>query len=327
MKKYFDILGISPTASETDIKKAFKEKAKLLHPDRNNSPTAHEEFLALYEAFNSILHNLQHNSVNKTIRVSPQQQRKKQREQAIRFAQMRYEAWTKTKEYKDLSNINTIQEFITSVLILFIIVSIFGILGKITELKYGAIAGLSTGLILSYSIIKNNTFGISLRIAPLCKAISELISFKTGMLVVISILNIVVFFNIGLNTLLPLQWLGCSYLLSFILFQWFVFFIFKIKKQFIQKIILSSTLLSFLLCLNFFFSSNPTSKTYAVQNMQEDNLLELENNSLKEFVGVRFFSEIDNLALLKSIEFTFEKGMFGIDVVKDIKFNRYLEPK
>ncbi|MDR3705433.1 MAG: DnaJ domain-containing protein [Paludibacteraceae bacterium] len=49
------MLGVSVSASPVEIKKAFKVKAKLLHPDVNKSPRAHEEFLVLYEAFGRLI--------------------------------------------------------------------------------------------------------------------------------------------------------------------------------------------------------------------------------------------------------------------------------
>ncbi|MFQ5481338.1 MAG: DnaJ C-terminal domain-containing protein [Nitrospinaceae bacterium] len=52
MKNYYDILGVSRTASEEEIKKAFRKKALDFHPDRNkNDPKAEEKFKEVNEAY------------------------------------------------------------------------------------------------------------------------------------------------------------------------------------------------------------------------------------------------------------------------------------
>lgn len=48
---YYKILEISRTASIDDIKKAYRLKAKLVHPDVNNSPKATEVFAVVSEAY------------------------------------------------------------------------------------------------------------------------------------------------------------------------------------------------------------------------------------------------------------------------------------
>lgn len=48
---YYEILGVSKDASETDIKKAFRKKAVEYHPDRNKSPDAAEKFKKVNEAY------------------------------------------------------------------------------------------------------------------------------------------------------------------------------------------------------------------------------------------------------------------------------------
>ena len=48
-KDYYKILGISKKATEKEVKKAFREKARLLHPDRNESPDAEQQFRELAE--------------------------------------------------------------------------------------------------------------------------------------------------------------------------------------------------------------------------------------------------------------------------------------
>ena len=48
-KDYYKILGIQKSATAKEVKKAFREKAKLLHPDKNDSPDAEQEFRDLAE--------------------------------------------------------------------------------------------------------------------------------------------------------------------------------------------------------------------------------------------------------------------------------------
>jgi curved DNA-binding protein CbpA len=48
---YYQILEIAKTASLPEIKKAFREKALLFHPDHNPDPEAVEKFKAIQEAY------------------------------------------------------------------------------------------------------------------------------------------------------------------------------------------------------------------------------------------------------------------------------------
>ena len=49
MEQYYSILGLSPGASQDEIKSKYKEKAFATHPDRNNGNS--EEFLKVTEAY------------------------------------------------------------------------------------------------------------------------------------------------------------------------------------------------------------------------------------------------------------------------------------
>lgn len=48
---YYSLLGVGRKASEADIKKAYREKARKLHPDVNKAADAEEKFKAVNEAY------------------------------------------------------------------------------------------------------------------------------------------------------------------------------------------------------------------------------------------------------------------------------------
>ena len=55
MKNYYDILGITKSASEREIKSAFRELAKKTHPDKN--PNTREKFIEIFEAYHILINN------------------------------------------------------------------------------------------------------------------------------------------------------------------------------------------------------------------------------------------------------------------------------
>lgn len=55
---YYEVLGVDPTASAEDIRRAYMQLARALHPDKNDSAEAHETLAKVGEAW-SVLKNKQ----------------------------------------------------------------------------------------------------------------------------------------------------------------------------------------------------------------------------------------------------------------------------
>ena len=50
-KDYYDVLGITKSATVDDIKKAYRKQALRYHPDKNKSPEAEDKFKEIAEAY------------------------------------------------------------------------------------------------------------------------------------------------------------------------------------------------------------------------------------------------------------------------------------
>jgi DnaJ homolog subfamily B member 4 len=54
MKDFYDILGVSRNANESEIKKAYRKMSLEYHPDKNSSPSASSKFQEINEAYETL---------------------------------------------------------------------------------------------------------------------------------------------------------------------------------------------------------------------------------------------------------------------------------
>ena len=107
MSRYHSILGLAPGASRQEISKAYRQLARLYHPDVNPQPGAAEKFIQITEAYEVLMHRRQAKRVIQTSTRREQAEaqaqarkeaRKEARKKAAEQARQRYMQW---KEQQD----------------------------------------------------------------------------------------------------------------------------------------------------------------------------------------------------------------------------------
>ena len=65
----YEMLGVSPTANDDEIKKAYRRLALEYHPDRNNTPEAESKFKSVSEAYAVLCDKQKRNNLDATLHM------------------------------------------------------------------------------------------------------------------------------------------------------------------------------------------------------------------------------------------------------------------
>jgi curved DNA-binding protein CbpA len=82
LKSYYDILGVHSQATAQEIRKAFRIKAKELHPDVNPSDSARIQFIEVQQAYEFLTDEAQrrnYDALNNEARISREELEKRER--------------------------------------------------------------------------------------------------------------------------------------------------------------------------------------------------------------------------------------------------------
>jgi hypothetical protein len=136
---YYEIMGLQSDATIDEIKKAYRNKARIYHPDINPSPDAKDHFISITEAYEFLISN--HNKIKSdedAYRDAMEDWRKyrldRSRKRATVYAGTPYRKFKDTKFYKTtriFDSTGIIFSFIVSIMVLS-----YTIYGYIYRLKH-----------------------------------------------------------------------------------------------------------------------------------------------------------------------------------------------
>lgn len=124
-RNYHKILGLEEGATLIEIKKAYRSKAKMYHPDRNKHPRAEEAFILVNEAYIMLSNppakdeEIDHEKRKKYygtssagFQTSTERHQEAARKRAREYAQTSYEEFVNSKIYKTAMVVNKVYNYI-----------------------------------------------------------------------------------------------------------------------------------------------------------------------------------------------------------------------
>ncbi len=334
MNNYYQILGVTQNATLDQIKKAYRTKAKYLHPDRNKSESAHEQFILLNEAYEYLLNTTGHstNRINRQKQQAQKQaayqqqwqekEREKARARAREYARMRYEAYIKSDIYKTTEAINVLADVLVTALVLMLVVG----LPVLSYREHGPMSLIFSAIIilptspLWLSFLINIYKKINLK--SLYLKSESTIQSKAINIVIFNFINIFLFFQITLNTLIQFRYVALLYLLGFITTYYTSKRIKRRYYRYLYKIVAAPLILNLLFLINYIFSFNPISETYWYKyDFQYSSsvyaTIILNDNAYQKYVYLRTFFDTEEIKKHNQVTFVIKNGILGLIVVKE----------
>ncbi len=262
---FYQILGLSKTASIDEIKHAYRKKAKAFHPDKNKSPDAAEQFILFTEAYENLT-NIKDGKIFNTQSVPSDEwetDRAKSRRQARQHADMKYEEFKKTVYYKNSQAAATVFEhlyFFSSVLIM---------LSPVWGFIINGLTGFLVGVFITFisvqfwaGIFKEE---ININFNSFFQSILLIFKTRTFMYGTLTLMNVILFFRVTLNTQLSLGEFSLILIALFGIAFLIYYFRSSITNAFSKLgrfLCLVPSVFNIFFLVNYVFSSNPSFENY-----------------------------------------------------------------
>ncbi len=342
--KYYQILGVAQNASLGAIKKAYRSKAKLLHPDVNKAANAHDQFVLLNEAYD-YLENLKtgksyknsksqrktstrkSNTKRKAQTYATEEewqaaQRHKARKRAQAYAKMKFKDYQKTDAYKTTDAFNLLVGILLDIIIILIGISLV----SFCIYSLGAIGGFMVGLVFigSTGIHRKSTYTKIYYDFKKAEAARELLSeTKIPLIIGLAFLNIVLMWMVTLQTFWIFSHLFFFYILVANLVVLFFWPTEKPEKQgeALWMVGYIPGAVNFFFLLNFVFSSNTVIESHKYQH--QGWTLRLDYNEYYDYRWIRLYPTFTEAEDNTRVKFEIEEGLLGYRVLKDAEFHEF----
>lgn len=346
IERLYALLGVEPGVSAEELKRAFRRKAKEMHPDRSKEPDAHEKFLQLNEAYDFLSKLVSSEKTSRSpaetiedlYKTWEQKERQKVRKSVKEHLKKKYTGpvrYVNDPIYEALEIVFVHFNFLLAIFSILILPVILIYTFGSTGIMMSVFANVFL-LLFTMSAARNlhrldlKSFSRSLKLLYNTKPA------RTGLLIAF---NATVFFAYGVNTLIDLTHLFIGYTAVSLVA---ILILFMKKRRtgsrlnshdvYFWSLSAAPAIISILLTINFIFSSSPRTESYhytahtrdsyvegGMSHKRKSGLIELENNAYSSFAGIRLFINGIDLSDKGTITYEIETGVFGFSVVKDYK--------
>jgi uncharacterized membrane protein (DUF485 family) len=153
--EYYETLGLPLNSSLEEIKKAYRKKARLYHPDINHLPEAKEMFIRVTEAYDFLMANHEKGQLGDEdyFRIVEEWRKYRQdrsRQRAQYYARSSYVRFKNSKYYRSTKILNATSVIFT--IAIAVTVLVFTILGYILRLR-NPVPGTEKTTLFSFIIL------------------------------------------------------------------------------------------------------------------------------------------------------------------------------
>ncbi len=105
LSEYYEVLGLPLNSSLAEVKRAYRQKARLYHPDINHTPEARDLFISATEAYEFLLSNFEklannEEAYNKAVEDWRKYRQQRSSQRARAYARTTYNQFRGTSIYK-----------------------------------------------------------------------------------------------------------------------------------------------------------------------------------------------------------------------------------